>query len=60
MKVLDGDVNVHSPIFKQNLEEMKEINNDLESKIQTILQGGGERAVQRLKDREKLRCRFLY
>ncbi|CAI2362752.1 unnamed protein product [Moneuplotes crassus] len=57
MKVLDGDVNLHSPIFKQNLEEMKAINDDLDAKVHTILQGGGEIAQQKLVERKKLRVR---
>lgn len=42
MKVLDGDVNIHSDLFKKNYEDMKRINEDLDSKINVILQGGGE------------------
>lgn len=55
MKVLDGDVNIHSDIFKQNLADMQQINGDLESKISTILQGGGESAQKRLLDRGKFK-----
>jgi len=58
MKVLDGDVNIHSPIFKQNLEEMTSINEDLESKINTILQGGGKRAQDRLVQRKKMKGKY--
>lgn len=54
MKVLDGDVNIHSDVFKSNLEAMKSINEDLDNKIHNILQGGGEKANQRHLGRGKL------
>lgn len=54
MKVLDGEINIHSDIFKKNLEEMNKINQDLDSKISEILKGGGEQANLRHKKRGKL------
>jgi hypothetical protein len=57
MKVLDGDVNIHSDTYKQNLEDMHQINTDLDTKMNLILQGGGERAQQRLVDRGKLKSK---
>lgn len=47
MKVIDGDVNVNSDIFKRNYESMAQINQDLDAKIGTILNGGGEAANKR-------------
>jgi len=54
MKVLDGEVNIHSDAFKKNLEEMNKINEDLDSKIHKILKGGGEKANLKHKERGKL------
>lgn len=53
MKVLDGDVNVNSDIFKRNYESMAQINQDLDSKISSILNGGGEAANKRHLSRGK-------
>lgn len=55
MKILDGDVNIHSDIYKKNYEEMAKINEDLDNKIHTILQGGGEKANERHISRGKLK-----
>lgn len=54
MKVLDGDVNIHSDVFKANLKAMHQINTDLDSKMHVIMQGGGEVANKRHQDRGKL------
>ena len=55
MKVLDGDVNINSDIYKKNYEEMSKINEDLNNKIHKILQGGGEKANKRHEERGKLK-----
>jgi 3-methylcrotonyl-CoA carboxylase beta subunit len=44
MKLLNGDINVNSDIYKKNFDEMHKINVDLNEKLKKILQGGGEKA----------------
>ena len=53
MKVLDGDVNINSDIFKKNYESMKQMNEDLEEKVKYALDGGRDAAIERHLSRGK-------
>eukprot|EP00658_Telonema_sp_P-2_P027793 TRINITY_DN21407_c0_g1_i1.p1 TRINITY_DN21407_c0_g1~~TRINITY_DN21407_c0_g1_i1.p1 ORF type:complete len:570 (+),score=159.59 TRINITY_DN21407_c0_g1_i1:180-1889(+) len=56
-KVLDGELNTGSDEYKENMASMKGYSDQLNSKIRTIMAGGGEKAVARHLSRNKLLVR---
>ncbi|GGF80626.1 carboxyl transferase domain-containing protein [Alteromonas lipolytica] len=57
MPVLNSQVNPQTDAYKQNLQGMQTVVEDLHNTIATILKGGGEKYVARHKDKGKLLAR---
>jgi len=56
-KALDGELETTSDEYKANMAAMKECSDELRSRIETIMKGGGPKAVERHLSRKKLLVR---
>merc|ERR1719272_1245931 len=56
-KVLDGELETTSDEYKANMAAMKECSDELQSRIETVMKGGGPKAIERHLSRKKLLVR---